>query len=270
MKKAFVFYLLMIFAGLGLVIAAFSMGFEWNDALDFMTDESNYQKMDTVLIDEGIKTLVVDVDTSSIIISPSNSNQMTIDYYQYKDTVKLENSGEILSITQREKFQWFSYKIPSFDKRDVYITVPLSWNLKVKVDSQVGSIKIGSLTFENLSIYSSTGSIWVNEVTSPKANIKNQTGSIRFINNQIDEIELTTATGSINVDASTFEKINLESQTGSIYMEGSYQTYSLNLKTTTGSIYIDGNKKSKDYSEDKATTLITAHTQTGSIRINNK
>ena len=205
---------------------------------------------------DEITSIVINDSTANISISKSYGDECYVTYHDEGKRYHLVtlNNGELF-IEEVDNRNWIDFISFGFGNNSTYISVFLPQK-----------------QYESLSVYLSTGDIYVSdELTFTKANIKLSTGDVTFDAKVISELNLKTTTGDINANnvcenENSVLKLNTDVNSGEIYLNNICAQY-LNANTTTGGISLN-NVTICTADEENSGTMELSST-TGKIKLNN-
>lgn len=273
-------------------ITSFALGFKAKNIEEFFTESYRYEKADTYLLEDEIKTLNINTYTRIIKIRSHELNNIQVDYFNKvdKESVKFIKEGNVLSINEVKDNKIFNFQVSKNEVRTIEIVVPkdiyIDLNIKVNtgtttieslklnhliISNDTGNINIkNSEVLEDISIKVDTGNIKIEEVTSRSLNVKTDTGKIIVNNSKILKNKLETETGTVTINQLDSKSINLKTETGSINITGNYINHDKELRVDTGRITENGIRiKGKTLIENREPNYgkLIAVTNTGSINL---
>lgn len=203
----------------------------------------NYEyNKDITLVDEYISDSEVDIIrlklySTDVILKESNDDKVKISYYSNQ-----ENNGKIEyldnTITIDEEEQDVSCTGFCSIKRYVEVYVPTSYNGSYKINTVSGDIKSEINLNNNVNIVTTSGDIYLNEVS---------------------DLDITTTSGDIYIDTLT-DKTNIITTSGTIHIDTLHIIENSSIITTSGDVLIKDNQSE---------CYIDTNTNSGDIKVNN-
>ncbi|MEG0692017.1 MAG: DUF4097 family beta strand repeat-containing protein [Oscillospiraceae bacterium] len=164
---------------------------------------------------------------------------------------RLEN-GERLSVcdVMNDTFVFktdFSFSIMMFGFRESYIKLYYKDgsefdNVSLKTSS--GSIYADGITANSLYAKSSSGSRNLSNIKADKIDISGSSGSAKLANITANDIYVKSSSGSISVEGMECKNFTANNSSGSIKLNHA-TTQSLDVRNTSGSIYVQGTPRGK-------------------------
>ena len=153
---------------------------------------------------EGVTNINIDVSSSDISFSQSDSDSIEIVYKgpeKYKDDpdVQISNTDDTLHITQdTDEHTWGI----NFTRRIIEVKIPASYNGAIIIVSSSGDVKItGDYILSELSIKLSSGDISGGDVTGENIYIRSTSGDFAFSSLEADQITLIHTSGDTDIDS---------------------------------------------------------------------
>lgn len=258
--------------------------FEFSATFGYSTNIIEEKEIDDIK-DLNISTNIADVkieekdiDYIKVILYSNNAKSHSI----------IDNSNEIeISLIEKNKL------VEIFNKTgNIKVYVPKDYSKVVKVNSNVGDIKIQNLNNASLVATSSVGDIKVQSIKD--ANINNKTGDVKITNvstlvvksgtgdikvENVDRISSTLTTGDIKI-GNVSNSLNLSSKTGDIRVENAYIKKDSKISSGIGDVkiksirgcYISGNTNIGDTKinniDRKSDTVLNISSKVGDIKVN--
>ena len=235
----------------------------------------------THTLENDFTDIKINLETASLYIKQATDDKVTVVCNERKKTyhdVKIEDGK--LVIKQVDKRRWYEKFLFSVFWADFDVTVYLpgtsyanyssySATGKTEIDSFVtfnnvditastGSIKVNSTVTNDIKVNNTTGSITVDGIGSPNSvNLKNSTGSIKLLNTlATGDIIVSNSTGGCKIENVTCQNIKATASTGSVNLDNVQAVDNMELKSSTGGV--------RFYNSDA--NYIKASTSTGSIK----
>lgn len=265
MKILKIVLLLIFVLGFGLVVAAFTMGFDLDAITDYMTDDEAYGDLVVYDTTESISLIQVDVDTRHVVILKHEGSHIRLRYHPHetKDTWIIGEEDGTLLISQDEKPQWFVWfgKMASREVRTLYIDLPDLGSYDFDIETGTGDVLIEMASQEthgDLRIESGTGNVKLENLSLEKLDVSLGTGNISLVSlNIANDIDASSNTGTVTVETVSAQRVTLDSNTGSIKIEGLIASL-LDANCDTGFVRI----KSSDINGS-----VTLQSSTGTITV---
>lgn len=243
----------------------------------------------------GIDTIILNTDTSSITFLPSNTDEISV---SLTGKLREANAGDCtLEATTENATTWridacsrrghinFGFDINEFKSLfsgqqfglKTEVRVPEKLFKAISVKTSTGSIDLGSLKTEKLTVTADTGYIHVDHFEGKLLSLQTDTGSIR-VDDAKGDIKLRTDTGTINATlAEIGNEVSLSADTGSIRLQvpAKIDNVSFDLRSDIGSTRL--NVPAVDVQESSRTSVkgaigdgskkVKASTDTGFIEV---
>ncbi|MCF7930040.1 MAG: DUF4097 domain-containing protein [Acholeplasmataceae bacterium] len=282
MKFLIKLVLLIFFVGLILTAVAFFGGVNLGNIGDYFVDDEDYGDPIEFVMSDPIDTLDVDLDNRNIVVTITTGDDIIVTYHEHeKDTWSLSETGGTFTITQETKpvfFNWFNFKMASYEVMTVYIEIPedlvLDYSLSSDVgdivyieapelthdfyaNSNTGDVRIENAEIDQLIVRVNTGSINLSDlVINGDVDAKTDTGTIELTNLSTDELLLDTDTGRVELNQVSANQVDAQSDTGRIEMNDSTILGLVELSTSTGNVTVT----------DSVATGFDLSSSTGSVR----
>lgn len=265
MKGLKIFLVFVFVVGFGLVVAALTMGMDFDAVTDYLNDDAAYGEEIIYDTTEMIEVIHIEVDTRHIVFEKHMGSNIRIRYHAHedRDTWDIDEEDGILTIDQDEKTQFLILfpKITSRHIKTLYIAIPdgISFDFEIKTHTGDVSFEMDQVeTFGDMLLDSNTGNILLKNLSLNELDISLSTGDVSLVNVNTDfNLSAESNTGNINLSNVTASHVALDSNTGKINIDGLVAT-SLIADCNTGSISID---------ETTISGTVTLDSSTGSIDI---
>ena len=242
MKTLVRLVILLFIIGAILIAVAVSGGVNLEGITNYISDDESYGSEIVYLSTTTIDTLNMDLDTRNIEISVTTEDHIIVSYYEHeKDTWTISELNGILNIKQTVKatfFNWFNFKIPTYEVSTVYIEVPSDLILEYSLISSTGDIKYieGPVKATDVFIDSATGNLNLQNLDMDSLVIRMDTGNISLDDLTIlGGLDAESDTGNIIISDVNSEDTLLETETGKITLTNLVSS-SLNADTATDNI----------------------------------
>ena len=264
MKTLIRIVLVIFIIGILLTMVAFVSGVNLDGITDYISDDGNYGDEINIESTTTIDTLDIDLETRNIEVTTTAEDHITITYHEHdRDTWTTSESNGKLTLKQAITpvfFNWFNFKIASYDVKTVFIEIPSTWVVDYTLKSSTGNIKYieGPMTATDIFIDSDTGDVQLKHVTmnsldinldtgraslenliiTGDLNVESDTGDLNLTNITAEEVILDTETGDIIIDDLTSSSLHAETSTGNITLNNSESTGAINISSNTGDVSI--------------------------------
>lgn len=271
-------------------ISSFGFGLKGKNLEEFFTASYLYEKADTVIIDDMVNELNIDVVSKNIKITIHEFDYVMIDYYQLigKDNFSVQLENSIINILEKPVKKWVNFQITKKEVKEVDIKLPKDAHINLNINNITGTINLSEINFNKLNIINNTGNIYIKDIEvvedlivkvdtgninmeniqSKNINVKTETGRINLKNQKTNSLVARASTGNIEISFVDSSKIELKTNTGKINIIGDYSKYNYDFQTDTGRITINGIKVAGKFdilNTENAIGKITARTNTGNI-----
>lgn len=275
MRKVIGVTLLLIFVGVVLSVVGFLLSDETDFKLfqkaDYDLKELTYEKLE-------VKELSIILNNRDVIITPSESDQIEITYYESEyDWFEIETDGNQLDIINRTKWylgvSWGLFNLTSEEYTKVEIKLPASViDYEIDITTSNGTIDLNDLLqLKELKLKSSNGTIRVNDVhVTDYFKLDTSNGKILVDDVSSDALMIVhTSNGGINIDNIIAENIDASTSNGAIEVRivGQYDNYRIEMDTSNGTNYIDGEERNDSVYNPTKSNKIKLDTSNGSIRL---
>lgn len=266
MKFLIKLVILIFFVGLILTAVAFFGGVNLGNISDYFVDDEDYGDPIEFVLSETIDTLNVELDNRNIIITATTGDDIIVTYYEHeKDTWSLTESSGTFTITQTARtvfFNWFSFKMASYEVMTLHIEIPTAMILDYSLDSDVGDIVYtdGPQVSHDFYANSDTGTVRIEDVSMDKLTVRMNTGSITLFNLVISgDLDAKTDTGTIELNDITADEVLLDTDTGKVEMNV-VSANQVNAETSTGRV---------EMNDCVILGLVELSTSTGNVTVTN-
>ena len=266
MKTLIRLVIILFIIGTVLTMVAFANGVKIDGITEFITDDESYGTALVFESETSLDKLDIDLDTRNIEISVTTEDHIVVTYHeQERDTWILNELNGTLSVKQTVEtsfFNWFNFKIASYEVRTVYIEIPASWVLEYSLVSNTGNIKYieGPTTATDLSVDSNTGNLTLKNVNMDSLLVRMDTGNVLLEDLEIlGNLDAESDTGNITLNDVISLQALLETETGNITMTNLTATL-LSADTATDNIALINSAISG---------AVTLSTNTGNITVTN-
>lgn len=275
MRKVIGVTLLLIFVGVVLSVVGFLLSDETDFKLfqkaDYDLKELTYEKLE-------VKELSIILNNRDVIITPSESDQIEITYYESEyDWFEIETDGNQLDIINRTKWylgvSWGLFNLTSEEYTKVEIKLPASViDYEIDITTSNGTIDLNDLLqLKELKLKSSNGTIRVNDVhVTDYFKLDTSNGKILVDDVSSDALMIVhTSNGEINIDNIIADNIDASTSNGAIEVRivGQYDNYRIEMDTSNGTNYIDGEERNDSIYNPTKSNKIKLDTSNGSIRL---
>jgi len=197
----------------------------------------------------GINTITVNWVAGEVTVIPYDGDSITISesaqrVLRNNEQMRVSTTNGILRVDFRERSN-FRARMP---RKNLEVLVPYA------------------LAFElnNLSINSTSGSIYAEHIAATTVNFSSVSASIRVTNITSQTINLSTTSGAISGSAINTQRLEASSISGALNFTGS-DAHTVDLSTTSGAMVISGAFDRIDTSTVSGSTYIESQTVPGRI-----
>ena len=264
-----------------MIITVLSVGGNWST---FNSANVDYRE-NTYICEGDIEDIDIDISSDDIEVCRADVDKVTItywdmiDYYEYR----VEESGNKMTVSQKKLHDMnnlFTIDLDSQDK-NMILKVPNDYEGKLDINSTSGNIYVGDMTLTSLNLENSSGNIVIEKTTSKDAvKLNNTSGHIDVKSLTADSLTAGNTSGGISLNSLTIENdIAVTSTSGNIILAdietskdihentasgtGSFERIKANSllsSTTSGGIYM---------SDVTTADTISASCSSGGIRFDN-
>lgn len=255
-----------ILIGFAMVVVGLITGFDFNSILTIASGSEEYGEIKSASTSQEIHTISFTVDTRSVVFHLVDDDHVRLTYYEHetKDIWTFDDTNGVYTITQKEKPQWFNifnFRFISEEIKTIHVHLPKNNVYTINTQTAVGSIRMqfdSDQTFNQLTLESNTGSIYLKHILTPLLTLDTDTGSIDLQDVKVDgNAILDSDTGSLSLIDVTTANLDLSTDTGSIILSRVLAN-DLNARVSTGKISINQSSFQGD---------IKAQTSTGDVTI---
>ncbi|MGN0661315.1 MAG: DUF4097 family beta strand repeat-containing protein [Oscillospiraceae bacterium] len=189
-----------------------------------------------------INALEVQMDTSDLIISPYDGDEIVITYYDSeKNKYFFEESADKLTISQSNTTKWYENLSVNFRPNEykTKILVPKTYEGAFNLSNKVGEVELYGFTVKSdFSLNTTVGKIKITDSSFEKsASISATTGDIDILSCTFAEnCSVSCTTGEIDIKSSSAKYYNISATTGEIDCDNIFIGSSLVTETTLGDI----------------------------------
>lgn len=177
---------------------------------------------------EAFTEINLDADVMSVTVKQGEDYAITYNYTGIAEPTYAVEDG-ILYVKQKEK--GFSIFGTGNRRCSMEITVPKDTKLtRVKMDTDVGDVKIKEVQLENTDLYSDVGNVSLNGIQFMKGTIETDTGNVQLEQCEFSDLHIETDVG--NTKISTVSNV---------------KNYDVDLKTDVGKVYVNGQSQGTEY-----------------------
>jgi hypothetical protein len=269
MKGLKILLVLVFVIGFGLVVAAFTMGLDFDEITNYLNDDEAYGEEIIYDTTEVIDAFDIKVDTRHIVFEKHTGTNIRIRYHAHedKDTWTITEENGILSIEQDEKTQWLILwpKLTTRSLKTLYIALPDGISFDFDIQTGTGDVSLEMEQVEShgdILLNSGTGDVNIENVDVNELDVSLSTGNVSLVNVNIDSNLIANSnTGNIHLSSVTALSVELDSNTGEINIDG-LTASSLSANCDTGSITIEETAISGDIILDSSTGSIEIQSTT--------
>ena len=221
---------------------------------DFSGISSAEYETNTHELSESFTDISVNTYTANILFVPSEDGKCRVECYEktnLKHTVSI--SGGKLSINAEDETKWYD-NIGDFSEDYITIYLPESQYVSLFINSNTSDIEIPKdFGFQNIDISLSTGDVKNYASASDRISIETTTGLIYMENVSTSAINLAVTTGDIFADSVKCKgDINIIVSTGKVKLNDVRCT-SLISNGNTGDIFLENVIAEKMFSVERST-----------------
>lgn len=218
----------------------------------------------------NINKLKIDACVSKLVIEEGDS--FRVDYEgreKYMPNVT-EESGNVLHVKQ-PKISTVGINNVSIDCR-INITVPKGTELdKIDIESNVGDVKLLSLTSDSIIIKADVGSTTLEECSADEIKVSAAVGNVSVIECSVDRLETDAEVGETFIKKCTFNELKADGEVGAVDVEltDSIEDYECEIGASLGGVRVDGRNEGKKYNvrNSGASKYIDINAQIGGVDI---
>ncbi|MBR6675814.1 MAG: DUF4097 family beta strand repeat protein [Clostridia bacterium] len=218
---------------------------------DFSKLSTNKYETNRYEITEDITSISIDTDTADVIFVTSD-NTFSVECYEGKNekhSVIAKNG--VLSIKLNNTKKWYQYIGINFSSPKITVTLPSGEYGDLYIEGHTGKTDVpDGLSFCNVTVKSSTGSVSFGADSAKSVDIKCSTGSISLESTRAETVEIKASTGHITVsDVVCENKLHTEVSTGrtvitnvtasALFSEGDTGNITLKRVTVEGKMDIE-------------------------------
>ena len=208
--------------------------------------ETNYYE-----IDESFRNISIDVDTSDIIILPSDDGKVKVVCHELckeKHSVSVDNDTLIINALDDRK--WYDYINVGIDSPKITVYLPKTEYSSLVINEDTGDIEIAK-DFEFESI-----------------DVSLETGNVKCYASATETVKIVASTGDVYAEGISASSIDLKTSTGDITASGITCDGHVTIGVSTGKSYLS-NIKCKNLTSTGSTgdTSLTNVVATGKISI---
>ena len=194
--------------------------------------------INTYEIKDNFKDISIVVNTAHVEIKESENSDIKVVCHERKKhahNVRVEDSTLIIS---KKKRKWYSYLLPSFDKANITIYIPINKIENLYIKSNTGDVNIDSINIENdLNIKINTGDIkFDNMLVKGKMHIKSNTGDINFNESDANELYIKVNTGNVGGTLLSDKAFVIRCNTGRVRIPDTFGNKKCQIISNTGNI----------------------------------
>lgn len=190
----------------------------------------------------------MDISAYCSNINIIESDKFALEYYLYYENAATKpeysvNNGKLI-FKENRYINFCNQGTSTNNKNYINIFIPQNTSLDVvKLDSQVGDIRIGKINCNNCNINLSVGDINISDCQWAESNIFTDTGDIDIRGKMLDKNQISTDTGDIDICGKILGKNQISTNTGDINISTplSKDDYSGNIHTDVGEIINNSN-----------------------------
>lgn len=186
---------------------------------------------------DGINTIHLSSEDKAIVIEPSDSNQIKVDYVsnQY-EKYNFSCEDGTLSITNEEQKKWARWAFDDDNAPRITVSLPKNYAGDIKVETNDSYIQVKDLkSLKDLVCETSNSYIKVSSLSAQVLNFKTENAAIS-LNSVSASKQLSAETQNATINLSQIESpdISLQTQNALISgtIRGSEDDYSIDAKTT--------------------------------------
>ena len=200
--------------------------------------------INTYEIKDNFKDISIVVNTAHVEIKESENSDIKVVCHERKKhahNVRVEDSTLIIS---KKKRKWYSYLLPSFDKANITIYIPINKIENLYIKSNTGDVNIASINIDNdLNIKINTGDIkFDNMLVKGKMHIKSNTGDINFNESDANELYIKVNTGNVSGTLLSDKAFVIRCNTGRVRIPDTFSNKKCQIISNTGNIKYEKKK----------------------------
>ena len=201
---------------------------------------NNYETL-TYEINEGFKNIAINTNTADISFLPTDEDICKVSCYENQKIKHIVSySDDTLSIEVDENRKWYDY-IFNFSSPKITIYLPEKEYSSLYINESTGDLDISNdFTFDNIDISVSTGNIKCLASTNKMCSIRSTTGNIYLEDVTTNYLDLSCSTGKINASkVNCYNDININVTTGKTILSD-ITCNNLITNGSTGNVSLDG------------------------------
>ena len=188
---------------------------------DFSKLSAHAFQMQTYIVNESFSNVSVNLDTADIRIAPSQNESVWVECYeQEKISYSIAVQEDTLTIELVDNRAWYDYIGINFGEPKITAYIPQK-------------------AYDAISLMTSTGDIYLQNISANTLNITVSTGDVSFENCDGAEIYIKTSTGDVelrNVNCNNFTSI---ADTGELELNNVIATQKWHIERDTGDVSFD-------------------------------
>jgi DUF4097 and DUF4098 domain-containing protein YvlB len=221
MKKTIKIWLavaaLLVVLGMGILIStACAAGWDWKK---FSTEK---YETNTYEITEAFEKISMETDTADIVFAPSDNGKCkVVCYEQEKVKHSVSAANGVLTINAVDARKWYEHIGINFETEKITVYLPESEYFSLMIKESTGDIEIPNhFKFKSVDISLSTGNVKFFANASETVKIKTSTGDIYIKDVSVNELDLSVFTGNVTVSNVTCNgDLTVGVSTGNAYLK---------------------------------------------------
>lgn len=187
-------------------------------------------------ITDPIKKIQVTTKASDIQIENSNSDKISVKFYGEKEDkeLNLTSDNEVLKIDEEETY--FCVGICNFVEHKIIISIPKDIDYELALQTTSGDVYVPDISLTNISIKSVSGDIGM--INADKAKLETTSGDIEVHN--VSDLTVKTVSGEVDVNQIK-RSCNIKTTSGDIDIELLEITHNSKISTISGDVEISSN-----------------------------
>ncbi|MDE5917327.1 MAG: DUF4097 domain-containing protein [Oscillospiraceae bacterium] len=265
---------------------------------DFTKLSTEKYETNSYEVSEDFSKISIDVTTADIVLASSdNENCKVVCYEQKKLKHSIAVKDDTLIIDTIDTRKWYDYLGIAFENMKMTVYLPQDKYTSLLINTATGDVEIPkNFTFENIDVTSATADAFCYASASDTIKIETDTGDIKVDTISAKNINLFTATGNINMNTVTSEGLvyaetdtgkikstdmncksfSADSHTGNIILNNVIASDNFTIESSTGDVKFDRSDAStisvKSNTGDITGTLLSekvfiTKTSTGDISV---
>ena len=295
MKSGFLIAISLILIGLVFFVVTMT-AVKW----DFSTLSTVKYELNLYEINQDFQNISISTDTADIKIVYSTDSKCVVECYQQtkvRHLVELNNGT--LKVSAVDKRRWFDHFGINFGSPEITVSLPKKEFGNLSIQSNTGKVEIAkdfkfnaidisektgmvkncASAVEQIKISTTTGGVYLEEISSGSIDISVSTGNVTLSKvSSFGDVKINLSTGKTNLTNLSCKNLNSTGSTGDVILSNVVSVDKFFIKRSTGDVHFDGCDATEIYIEtdtgDVSGSFLTekiffAKTDTGRISLPN-